>query len=176
MPNWCNNSVTIKSNDQEKLVKLHDAMVEGKFLKTVIPIPADLVSDKLSSFGGDDKDEKDALRQQMVEKHGYESWYDFCVDKWGTKWDVEIFSPILEDRQLTANFDSAWSPPVGVYKELTEQGFDVDAMFYEPGMDFAGTYTSDEGELVYNCDDMPLELDNYFGHTEFIESMEEEEA
>jgi hypothetical protein len=51
MPNWCENSVTIKSNDQEKLVKLHDAMVAGNFLKSVIPIPEELKSDKLSSFG-----------------------------------------------------------------------------------------------------------------------------
>lgn len=176
MPNWCENSVTIKSNDQEKLQKLHDAMVACNFLKSVIPIPAELNNDKLSSFGGNDKDEKDALRQQMLEKYGYESWYDFCSTKWGTKWDVEIFSPILEDGQLTASFSSAWAPPIGVYQELTEQGFDVDAMFYEPGMDFAGTYTSDEGELIYTCDDMPQELDDYFGHSSFMEEMEEEEA
>ena len=176
MSNWCENSVTIKSNDQEKLVKLHDAMVAGNFLKSVIPIPAELDNTKLSSFGGPDKDEKDALRQQMLEKYGYESWYDFCSTKWGTKWDVEIFSPILEDGQLTASFSSAWAPPIGVYQELTEQGFDVDARFYEPGMDFAGTYTSDEGELVYTCDDMPEELDDYFGHSDSMADWEENEA
>lgn len=175
MPNWCENSVTIKSDDQEKLQKLHNAMVARNFLRSVIPIPAELDNEKLSSFGGDDKDEKDALRQQMVEKYGYESWYDFCVDKWGTKWDVEIDSPILEDGQLKASFSSAWAPPIGVYQELTEQGFDVDAMFYEPGADFAGTYTSDEGELIYTCDDMPEELDDYFGHSSsFMVEMEEE--
>lgn len=176
MPNWCENSLTIKSNDQEKLEKLHEAMVAGNFLRSVIPIPAELNSDRLSSFGGDDKDEKDALRKQMVEKYGFESWYDFCSTKWGTKWDVEIFSPTLKDGQLTASFASAWAPPIGVYEELTDQGFDVDAMFYEPGMDFAGTYTSDEGELVYACDDMPQELDNYFGHSSSMAEMEEEEA
>jgi hypothetical protein len=176
MPNWCENSVTIKSDDQEKLQKLHDAMVAGNFLKSVIAIPEDLNNDKLSSFGGPDKDDKDALRQQMVEKYGYESWYDFCIDKWGTKWDVEIFSPILEDGQVTANFSSAWAPPTGIYQELTKQGFDVDAMFYEPGMDFAGTYTSDEGELIYTTEDMPEELDDFFGHSSFMKEMEEDEA
>jgi hypothetical protein len=176
MPNWCDNTVTIKSNDQEKLVKLHEAMLKHSFLEFVIPVPEELKNPQTSSYGGDDKDEKDALRQRMFEKYGHESWYDFCTSRWGTKWDVEIFSPILEDGQLRASFSSAWSPPIGIYQELTEQGFDVDAMFYEPAMDFAGTYTSDEGELVYSCEDMPLELDDHFGHTRWQEEMEEDEA
>lgn len=174
MPNWCENRVTIRHKNQTKLKKLQKAMVAGNFLKSVIPIPAELDNTQLSSFGGDDRDEKDALRQQMFEKHGYESWYDFCVGKWGTKWDVDIHEPELEEGELTAMFSSAWSPPIGIYQELTNQGFDVDAMFYEPAMDFAGTYTSDEGELVYTCEDMPLKLDNYFGHTKWLEEMEEE--
>lgn len=165
MPNWCENNVTIRHKNQDKLKKLQEAMVNGKFLDSVIPVPEELNNEKLSSFGGDDKDEKDALRQQMLEKHGYESWYDFCVDKWGTKWEVTVDDPVLEDGELTASFSSAWSPPIGVYKELTELGFEVDAKFYESGQDFAGTYTSEDGEMIYDCDSMPEELDDFFGHS-----------
>ena len=174
MPNWCENRITIRHNDQEKLQKLHDAMVANNFFKSVIPIPEELNNDKLSSFGGPNKDEKDALRQQMKEKYGYESWYDFCVDNWGTKWDVEIVSLTLEDEELTASFDSAWSPPTKVYEKLTEQGFDVDAKYYEPGMEFAGTYTSEDGEYSYSFDDLPEDLDEEFGITESLRAWEEE--
>lgn len=176
MPNWCENHLVIEHDNQEKLQELHDAMIDRKFLGTVIPVPSELLNEKTTSVGGPDSDEKDALRQQMLEKHGFESWYDFRTNKWGTKWEVEIYEPELEKGRLTAMFSSAWSPPIGIYQELTSQGFNVEAMFYEPGMDFAGTYTSDEGELVYTCEDMPLELDNYFGHTRWQEEMEEDEA
>lgn len=166
MPNWCENSVTIRHKNQDKLKKLQEAMVNGKFLDSVIPVPEELKNEKLSSFGGPDKDEKDALRRQMLEKHGYESWYDFCVDNWGTKWEVTVDDPVLEDGELTASFSSAWSPPIGVYEELTKLGFDVDAKFYESGEGFAGTYTSEDDEMmIYNCDSMPEELDDFFGHS-----------
>jgi hypothetical protein len=174
MPNWCDNVVTIRHDDQNKLKELHDAMVAGKFLQSVIPIPEELQNPMTSSFGGDDKQAKDELRQQMVEKYGYESWYDFCVDKWGTKWDVEIHSPILEDGQLTASFSSAWAPPVGVYQELTEKGFSVDAKYCEFGMQFAGTYDSEDGEYSYTFDDLPEDLDEEFRITESIKEWEEQ--
>jgi len=55
MPNWCDNVVTIKHDDDNKLKELHNAMVAGKFLQTVIPIPEELQNPLTSSFGGDDK-------------------------------------------------------------------------------------------------------------------------
>jgi hypothetical protein len=174
MPNWCDNNVTIRHSDHNKLKELHEAMVAGNFLKTVIPIPEELQNPLTSSYGGEDGEFKDKLRKKMLKKHGFESWYDFCSTKWGTKWDVEVHSPDLTEDELFASFSSAWAPPIGVYEELTRQGFDVDAKYCEFGMAFAGTYTSEDGEYTYNFDDLPDELDEEFGITESLRDWEEE--
>jgi hypothetical protein len=174
MPNWCENTVTIRHDDQDKLIKLHEAMIAGNFLKTVIPIPEELKNELTSSYGGEDKEFKDKLRSKLKKKYGYESWYDFCIARWGTKWDVEIFEPELNDKEILAYFNSAWSPPIGVYEELTRQGFDVDAKYCEFGMGFAGTYSSEEGECHYGFNDLPDDLDKEFGISNALKEIEEE--
>ena len=175
MPNWCENNVTITHDDDNKLKELHEAMIKGTFLSFVIPIPEELQNPLTSSYGGPDREFKDKYRKKMIKKHGFESWYDFCVEKWGTKWEVEIHSPMLNDEgELFASFSSAWSPPTGVYQELTRQGFDVDARFCEFGMAYVGSYTSKEGELIYNFNNMPEELDEEFRITESLKEWEEE--
>ncbi len=175
MPNWCENIVTITHDDQNKLIKLHEAMIAGNFLKTVIPIPIELQNKLTSSYGGEDKEFKDKLRSKLKKKYGYESWYDFCVNKWGTKWDVEVFDSMLTDEgELCANFNSAWSPPIGIYEELTRQGFDVEAKYCEFGMGFAGTYSSEEGEYHYDFNDLPDDLDEEFGISESLKEIEDD--
>ena len=175
MPNWCENTLTITHKDHKKLKKLHKEMLKNNFLNSVIPVPKQLQDERTSSYGGEDKELKDKLREKMLEKYGYESWYDFCVDRWGTKWDVEINDAELhlDSNCITAGFSSAWSPPTGVYQELTNQGFDVEAKFFEPNMDYVGTYTSEEGELIYSLSDAPQELDDEFGISEFLKECEE---
>ena len=175
MPNWCENSVIIKHKDQKKLKHLHSAMKKGDFLKTVIPIPEELMDARLSSYGGEDAEIKDKARERMKKKYGYESWYDFCTFNWGTKWDIEVSGSSLEEGVLTASFLSAWSPPIGVYMTLVNQGFDIDADYVEFGMEFAGTYTTDEGEQTYNFDNLPKELDERLGISESLAEFDEEE-
>jgi hypothetical protein len=45
------------------------------------------------------------------------------------------------DNTITINFDSAWSPPIAMYEYLeSEQGWEVRAIYHEPGMGFAGRF------------------------------------
>ena len=41
---------------------------------------------------------------------------------------------------ISAGFDTAWSPPIELYETLEEQGFVVDATYYEPGLQLTGIY------------------------------------
>ena len=61
------------------------------------------------------------LIKSNIEKYGYASWYDFCVNEWGTKWDTECHSvDIYEEHPdtLEAVFDTAWAPPIQFYEKL----------------------------------------------------------
>jgi hypothetical protein len=84
---------------------------------------------------------------------------------------------------LTAGFDTAWSPPVRAYEKLSELGFIVNAMYYESGMAYCGTWTTEDGDEEFNLEgmsadqveaDLPADLDNMFGISETIREYEAE--
>jgi hypothetical protein len=71
------------------------------------------------------------------------------------------------------------------YEKMAEMGFDIRAMYYEPGMAFAGTWTNDGGDEYHEYGDMsseqvaeelPEELDAEFGISEQIAEWEAEQA
>lgn len=81
------------------------------------------------------------LERLMKKTGGFKSWYDWSCRNWGTKWNA--CHP--DDAELQKNgkhhtvvyrFDSAWSPPEPVYRELSK-------MF--PKVDFS-LYWQDEGD------------------------------
>ena len=51
------------------------------------------------------------------------NWYNWNTSHWGTKWDArEPDSDISDDGTvITYSFDTAWSPPVPVFLELSRQ-------------------------------------------------------
>jgi hypothetical protein len=187
MPNWCSNGVTITHEDSAKITALAEAFKEGKFCNHVIPVPEDLqiVAGRVGADDNPDQIELERRTKENLEKYGVANWYDFCVGRWGTKWDVtaECGVDITDDgRTMTASFESAWSPPCGVYEELVEQGYEVVAYYYEPGMGYVGKW--DNG--VDDCfdysglnsktvrDEIGEELDDYFGISESMAEYEEE--
>jgi hypothetical protein len=142
MPNWCNNSVTITHEDPAKMSALVEAMNENKFCNFAIPVPTALSETISGSYG--DGEKQAALERQTLDNiqlHGYGNWYDFCVNRWGTKWEVDTKGSVDFDGQtVEVSFESAWSPPCGVYEALVEQGYDVVAYYYEPGMGYLGKW------------------------------------
>jgi Ferredoxin-like domain in Api92-like protein len=187
MPNWCNNTLVIKHQDPAMITRAMKAFVEGKFLNEFVPIPESLhiVSGRC---GADDNPEQIALeaaQKSNIEQYGYKDWYDFSVNEWGTKWDVGDSDGINEvtENSLTVYFDSAWAPPCGVYEKLTDLGFEVDAMYNEPGMGFCGRWTNESGDEYYelsgrSADELdellPKEINEAFCITEDIRMWEEE--
>jgi len=130
MPNWCNNSFSITGNT-ESIKDLWEAAQtagpDGGFglLNAIAPI-------------GD--------------------WeYGKAVDTWGTKWDVtDEGLEFVDNGDGTASiqgwFDSAWSPPIGAYEQLAAD-FDsciIECSYYEPGMDFGGFWSSENGDEEFD--------------------------
>ena len=156
MPNWCACHISVRGSRQEAVQKLADAFDRGEFCQTVIPVP---------------EDQKD-------------NWYDFCVNNWGTKWEVqgEECDRSEDGLSFSASFDSAWAPPMGVVERLTTQGYDVTLYYYEPGMCFVGKYedgiddyyeySSETSNTVRDV--IGDELDDFFGISENMAEYEED--
>lgn len=156
MPNWCGNTLRIEHEDAAEITRAVEGFKRGEFFQTLVPNPD-------------------------------QEWnYDWCVNNWGTKWDVGgDTDPSIEPSGTAASFyfDSAWAPPIQAYNSLVEQGFRVYAMYYESGMCFAGVY--DNGDDDYYefsgnsssevADMLPTELDSEFAISETMAEYEDEE-
>lgn len=142
MPNWCNNSVEISHEDVSKMEALVAAVNEGKFCNFAIPTPKELTETVSGHCGDGYEQELNQFKMQLNEKYfGASDWYNFQVNRWGTKWDVDAYDTVeLDGNSVSFGFDSAWSPPTGVYEALVEQGFKVKAFYWESGMCFAGKW------------------------------------
>lgn len=180
MPNWCENVVNLRHDNPSMVKAAIEAAREGKLLEFAVPMPADLRREGVESYGGEDAAKNDALRAENLAKHGYKSWYDWSVEHWGTKWDVEVEVEVEMDKICRLRFDSAWSPPIPVYRALERQGFLVHALFVEYGVDFAGVYTGGAESSYDSCEEALLspwryELDDTFGISGVIAQLESEE-
>ncbi len=96
MPNWVRNKLFIHGNsDRVKECLLNISNNEEHIsLNKIIPMPDDIG----------------------------EGWYDWCVENWGTKWEV---SESYEDDCGFICFDTAWSTPATAILSLSEQYDDL---------------------------------------------------
>jgi len=165
------------------ITRAKEAFIKGEFLNEFIPVPESL---KITAGRVSDPVEQAKLKEQEQAnraQYGYDNWYDWCINEWGTKWDVGDGQGIQTwtDTDLVVYFDSAWSPPIAAYERLIDLGFSVYATYYEPGCAFAGIFEDgyddyydlsgmDSGDVQQQ---LPQELDDAFG---ISESMAEYEA
>ena len=188
MPNWCNNSVEIYHTDPAMIERAKTAFAAGRFLEEFCPVPASLhiVAGKVGEKDSPEQIALEAQEKVNLEAHGYTTWYDYCVNEWGTKWDVggDDNEPQQDSpNRITMSFDSAWAPPVAAMDKFEALGFSVRLYYYEPGMCFAGIY-EDGHDAYYELGDMtsaqvaeelPSELDEMFSISECMAEYEEEE-
>jgi hypothetical protein len=129
MPNWCSNNLTIEHEDRAKVMEFVHAYKEGKVCDHYLPVP------------------KDGSGELITDDKHPDYWYNWCANNWGTKWDIGSdnneghgLNPTVVDNQASMTFDSAWSPPLGLYERLVELGFKVEATYWEPGMSYCGLW------------------------------------
>tara|TARA_B100000131_G_scaffold221323_1_gene212831 strand:- start:22912 stop:23643 length:732 start_codon:yes stop_codon:yes gene_type:complete len=114
---------------------------------------------------GFSKEKADQYKHNM-DTHGHLTWYSWCVENWGTKWDVSVddlhndYLPAArmdEDTYWEFSFETAWSPPEGWVAETSLLYPDLvfTLEYSELGMFFAGFKEYINGELVRGSDGAP---------------------
>ena len=152
MPNWCNNSITIKGSTETIRQLWEDATAddgsgnnhERGLLDAMVPMPAEL-NDTVVDIANS------GLFSDPV------NWYDWRVSNWGTKWDVSTEGLEFTDHgdgtaEISGWFDSAWAPPVDAYNTFCEDmdGVYLEAYYEESGMCFVGYWSSEGGDDYYD--------------------------
>jgi len=163
------------------------AFAEGKLLNEFCPVPASLhiVAGMVGDPDEQKKLEEDTARN--IATHGYGNWYDYCVNEWGTKWDVGgdgDQATVESPNSIKMNFDSAWAPPTAAMDKFMDLGFKVKLIYWESGMCFCGLY-DENGDDYYEYSDMTAdelaevinpEIDECMCIVENIREWEEENA
>ena len=192
MPNWCDNRISITGpNALINKISMTVNAEEG-ILNVIAPIPAEL-KDSVSGSESAKPEWQKKNSGKLKMKYGYDNWYDWCLNNWGTKWDLCEYYGVdvkdLDDETSTISFNtqSAWSPPLTAFETFIEQNEDVDVeiAYYEPGCDFMGIWHNGADDCWQCSEDAPRSdsdfwdtdagrhLDDCFGITE---SMAEYEA
>jgi hypothetical protein len=130
------------------------------------PTPEELENEKAFTYGGENKEEQDNLRKELVKKYGFENGNSWRVANWGCKWDVDAKLSMDTETEICYLFDTAWSPCVNWLGEVSKQYPNLKFHLYydEPGMGFKGEATAVDGDLHDEC----------FGYTDEDYEIEEE--
>ena len=207
MPNWCNNNISITGPNSvidkiEKIVKAEEntdlsSKEKGEtpgLLQFFHPMPKELEGTTAPAPDKTAKDKKIAKARKL--EFGADSWYDWRVNNWSTKWELCEFYGV--DRQyhsennegestITFGFDSAWSPPINAYEKFIEDNSDcsLKAWYYEGGCDFMGEWDNGIDDCFAPSDYKSTDdfwqdgvgstLDDYFGITEHMAEYEAEQ-
>jgi Ferredoxin-like domain in Api92-like protein len=139
MPNWCENLLTITGG--EKDIQRFQEMAKDQpdselSLAKLYPMPAGIYQ---GNVGPDE-----------LTRYGAHNWYRWCIERWGTKWDVKATLLAATPKFLEFEFESAWSPPV---KWLEKVAADFPRLRFvlhydEPMMGFAGVAIAEQGRLI----------------------------
>lgn len=147
MPNWVTNRLYLKHAEDARFVLRHDDNVYNDDQLTVdfnilLPMPKDL--DELAANYEKIVEEEDinitvgnlskskyidkciaagfkpynAELAYNLQKYGHTNWYDWCCDKWGTKWNAHTVEKA--DAEDVIIFDTAWATPIGWIEELAK--------------------------------------------------------
>ena len=158
MPNWCSNTLQISGNkEQLEMFKQKSIIKSGMdvdifVMDGCVPMPKELaICEGLTP-------------EQIVErrlKYGYDNWYDWCFENWGSKWDAHESYITEEENDLTIEFDTAWSPAIPYIKQVAKMYPDLifDLYFMETGEWFAGRVTAKNEDVIEQYGE-PMQVDD----------------
>jgi hypothetical protein len=140
MPNWCSNKIKVTHDDSNEgkqqlaqfKLKVQTVVEGGGIFSNFFPCPADL-------------QELDANGKQYT-------WYEWQIEHWGTKWDVNLDIVTFEntDDSLEFWFDTAWSPPTAFLESVSKEFPDLEFFnaYSEQGASYAGDETFVNGDKI----------------------------
>jgi hypothetical protein len=146
------------------ITRARKAFNEGKLLNEFAPVPQALQI-VAGRVGADDEPEQIKLHEQTMHNlstYGYANWYDWCVNEWGTKWDVGgegDQSSQDSPTDVRMNFDSAWAPPIAAMEKFQDLGFKVKLIYWESGMCFCGIFDENGDDYMDYTDMTADEVD-----------------
>jgi len=184
MPNWCENELYV-SGRKEDLQRFKEK-AKGKNgdldFNSFVPYPEEWrkldeaywggweklreLNDKLERAESEEEKQRirkeiEEVRKNMPEKDAYnQGGYEWCCERWGTKWNAVRVDLIERKRSLVYIFDTAWSPPIPVVRKMSEMFPNLlfTLKYWEGGVGFKGVFKVKGGEVLRD------ETTSYYGY------------
>jgi hypothetical protein len=166
MPNWCQNEVTFSCDNPEvfkKFIEVSGIEAEDFKFNNLLPIPTALTlthsggitingvvyTEWYENADGTQTGIGDDQITALYEEYGAANWYDWCLSRWGCKWDahfVEYCGLSEEFGEARLSFDTAWNPPEEIYAWIRRNfpEIHINWFYKEEGMQIAGWLNDDE--------------------------------
>jgi len=140
MPNWCMNEVNIHGEEQEikkfkeecfSPVPLYPERPNKFQFQNIIPSPYPQLDEGVVSENGEYPDWATQIEELDIE------WRN---ENWGTKWDVDDVLTEISTDYIKLEFDTAWSPPDGIYNAIVDKypTLDVNWFYREENTQMSG--------------------------------------
>ena len=144
MPNWCMNEVQIDGNEEDIAKFTEECFTDHKGV-------AVLDFSKVLPEPDYDKPKKDGTHNNGVQTElssAMPDWWNWRNNNWGTKWnlvpnhdgDLSSYDADVEKDYINLTFDTAWSPPNGIYEAIVDKYPDLSINWFyrEDGVQIAG--------------------------------------
>ena len=130
MPNWCSNDMTITGEEAQlaQLAELLKADIET-IMERLVPKPEGLADGE---------------------------WYSWCLNNWGTKWDMCEVVADFDPDMIMLNYETAWAPNLAFWETISARfpALNMAHYYREVGMGFTGLATYQEGHCNDKCVDI----------------------
>ena len=145
MPNWCMNEVQIDGSEEDIAKFKEESFTDHKGV-------AVLDFSKVLPEPDYDKPKKDGTHNNGVQTElssAMPDWWNWRNNNWGTKWnlvpnhdgDLTAYMTVEDGEDyISLGFDTAWSPPNGIYEAIVEKYPDLDINWFyrEDGVQISG--------------------------------------
>jgi hypothetical protein len=184
MPNWCSNDLEIRGTKED--LEAIKKQVSKSYIHKGYTLKFDPeLQEWKRTYHEEDTGELVFSFQNIVPmnmdlmKEDNENWYEWRLKNWDTKWDSCEVLLSERDNSLMYSFDTAWSPPMNVYVELSKQypRTTLIVNYYEGGMSFYGMHIIRNGEELSSISgDMSHLAEIMLGNECYCESLDMSEA
>lgn len=111
MPNWCSSTLDITGPKDE----IQSIIQTNLNFEKILPTPIDLIPDTCVC-----SEMTEFQMQSNLATYGYETWYGWCIENWGTKWSANnVVLERFNDTTIQATMDTAWSLPLEILKKIS---------------------------------------------------------
>ena len=127
MPNWCHNRVSFYSDNEEQIKELYEIFNSDNVFQKIKPAPDWKNTPNEAGQLPVLREHKNANGEVFHRSYDFpdgkndDRWYDWNVNNWGTKWDIDQPEcDELDHNCFECSFETAWSPAEGIFYELRE--------------------------------------------------------